>query len=272
MLTEYIGILMEGTDEKANPMLNKKVRKALSYAINRKNLISFIRNGLGTPGSHGFIPDALSSFDSTQIQGYKVDIKKAQELLKDAGYPQGKGFPEITLSTYTTDKEIAGFLQKQWEDNLGIKVKIESNQFATHKDMVDNAKVKFFRGSWIGDYPDAENFLSLFYSKNFSPDGPNKTHFADETYDKLFEEAHETDNTFTRYSDYNKMDQIIMDNAPVIVLFYDEVLNLKQKNVTGLKTNTMNTLVLEKVDLKSGNNASANADDKKEEKKEETSK
>ncbi|WP_299465044.1 ABC transporter substrate-binding protein [uncultured Microscilla sp.] len=272
MLTEYIGILMEGTDEKANPLLNKKVRKALSYAINRKNLISFIRNGLGTPGSHGFIPDALSSFDSTQIQGYKVDIKKAQELLKDAGYPQGKGFPEITLSTYTTDKEIAGFLQKQWEDNLGIKVKIESNQFATHKDMVDNAKVKFFRGSWIGDYPDAENFLSLFYSKNFSPDGPNKTHFADETYDKLFEEAHETDNTFTRYSDYNKMDQIIMDNAPVIVLFYDEVLNLKQKNVTGLKTNTMNTLVLEKVDLKSGNNASANADDKKEEKKEESSK
>jgi peptide/nickel transport system substrate-binding protein len=268
-LTEYIGILMEGKDEKANPLLNLKVRQALSYAINRKNLISFIRNGLGTPGNHGFVPDALSSFDSTQIQGYKVDIKKAQELLKDAGYPQGKGFPEITMSTYTTDKEIAGFLQKQWEDNLGIKVKIETNQFATHKDRVDNAQVKFFRASWIGDYPDAENFLSLFYSKNLSPDGPNKTHFKDETYDKLFEEAHETDNTFTRYADYHKMDQIIMDNCPAIVLFYDEVLNLKQKNVTGLKTNKMNTLVLENVDLKSGNEAPAKAAGEKTEKKEE---
>ncbi|HAS46954.1 MAG TPA: ABC transporter substrate-binding protein [Microscillaceae bacterium] len=255
MITEYVGFLLEGTDEKANPMLNKKVRQALSYAINRKNLISFIRNGLGTPGNHGFVPDAISSFDSTQIDGYKINIKRAQELLKEAGYPQGKGFPEITLNTYTTDKEIGEFLQKQWDENLGIKVKIVTNQFATHKDMVDNAKVSFFRGSWIGDYPDAENFLAMFYSKNFSPAGPNKTHFKDETYDKLFEEAHETDNTFTRYSDYHKMDQIIMDNSPVIVLYYDEVLNLKQKNVTGLKTNTMNTLVLEKVDIKSGNDS-----------------
>lgn len=252
IITEYIGFLLEGTDEKANPLLNTKVRKALSYAINRKNLVSFIRNGLGTPGNHGFVPDAISSFDTTQIDGYKLDIKKAQELLKDAGYPQGKGFPELTLNTYTTDKEITGFIQKQWDDNLGIKVKIETNQFAAHKDMVDNAKVTFFRGSWIGDYPDAENFLAMFYSKNLSPNGPNKTHFKDVTYDKLFEEAHETDNTFTRYSDYHKMDQIIMDNSPAIVLFYDEVLNLTQKNVVGLKTNKMNTLILEKVDLKSG--------------------
>lgn len=252
MITEYIGFLLEGTDEKANPLLNVKVRQALSYAIDRKYLVSNIRNGLGTPGNHGFVPDAISSFDPTQIDGYKVDIKKAQTLLAEAGYPQGKGFPSLTLNTYTTDKEIVELLQKQWDDNLGIKIKIETNQFATHKDMVDNGKVNFFRGSWIGDYPDAENFLAMFYSKNFSPTGPNKTHFKDETYDKLFEEAHETDNTFARYSDYHKMDQIIMDNSPAIVLYYDEVLNLKQKNVTGLKTNKMNTLILEKVDIKSG--------------------
>lgn len=259
--------MLEGTDEKTNPLLNVKVRKALSYAINRKNLISFIRNGLGTPGNHGFVPDAISSFDSTQIGGYKIDIKEAQKLLKEAGYPQGKGFPEITLNTYTTDKEIGEFLQKQWDENLGIKVKIVTNQFATHKDMVDNAKVTFFRGSWIGDYPDAENFLAMFYSKNKSPSGPNKTHFNDQAYDKLFEEAHETDNTFTRYTDYHKMDQIIMDNAPVIVLYYDEVLNLKQKNITGLKTNTMNTLVLEKVDIKSGNKSGESDPAKSENKK-----
>jgi len=249
IMTEYVGFLLKGTDQKTNPLLNAKVRQALSYAIDRKNLISSIRNGLGTPGNHGFVPDAISSFDSIQIDGYKINIKKAQELLTEAGYPQGKGFPEITLNTYTTDKEIGEFLQKQWNKNLGIKVKVVTNQFATHKNMVDNGKVSFFRGSWIGDYPDHENFLAMFYSKNKAPFGPNKTHFNNLAYDKLFEEAQETDKVFTRYTNYFKMNQMIIDNAPVIVLYYDEVLNLKQKNIKGFKTNAMNTLVLERVDI-----------------------
>lgn len=251
--TEYVGFLLEGKDEKENPFLNKKLRQALSYAVNRKALISFLRNGLGKPADYGVVPIALPSFDSTKVKGYPYNPQKAQELLKEAGYPQGKGLPELVLNTYTTDKEIAEFLQKEWKNTLGIDVKIETNQFAFHQDLVDNGKVKFFRGSWLGDYPDAENYLAMFYSKNFSPTGPNKTHFKNDEFDKLFQEAHDTDNLFTRYENYLKMDQIVMDEAPVIVLYYDEVLQIKQNYVTGLVIDAMNNLVLETVDFKPRN-------------------
>jgi peptide/nickel transport system substrate-binding protein len=110
--------------------------------------------------------------------------------------------------------------------------------------------VLLFRGSWIGDYPDAENFLALFYSKNHSPFGPNHTHFKNDTFDKLFEEAHETDDLVKRFEDYAKMDQIVMDYAPVIALYYDELVQLKQPYVVGLEINHMNNLLLETVDFK----------------------
>ena len=250
LMTEYVGFLLDGTNEKVNPLLNLKVRKALSYAIDRKSLIASTRNGLGTPGNLGFVPDAIASYDSARIRGYKFNVKKAQQLLREAGYPQGKGFPEITLNTYNGDQKIVAFLQKQWKQHLGIQVKTVNQPFVTHRNAVNNGKVNVFRSAWIADYPDADNFLTLFYSKYVAPDGPYKTRFEDTAFDQLFIEARKTDNTFTRFSNYHKMDQIIVDQAPVIVLYYEEVLNLTQKNITGAKTNTMNTLSLEKVDFK----------------------
>ncbi len=248
--TEYIGFNLEGNQEE-NPFTNKKLRQALSYAVNRKGLISFLRNGLGAPGDYGIVPIALPSFDSTKVKGYPYNQRKAQELLKEAGHPNGEGLPTITLHTYTSDQGIAEYLQKEWQA-IGVKVNIETNQFSAHQEKVDNGRVNFFRGSWLGDYPDAENYLAMFYSKNFSPEGPNKTHFSDTEFDKLFEEAHETDNLFTRYEDYLKMDQIVMEEAPIIVLYYDEVLQLKQSYVVGLEADAMNNLRLASVDIKKG--------------------
>ncbi|TAE13733.1 MAG: ABC transporter substrate-binding protein [Bacteroidetes bacterium] len=247
--TEYVGFYLEG-DEKTNPLTNLKVRQALSYAVNRKELVSFRRNGLGMAADYGFVPFALPSFDSTRIKGYPYNPKKAQELLKEAGFPEGKGLPALKLYTYPSDKEIAEQLQKDWED-IGLKVNVEMNQFAAHRKLVGDGEAKMFRGSWIADYPDAENYLTLGYSKNFSPKGPNFFHFKNADFDKLYEEAHESDNLFTRYDDYLKMDQIFMDNAVMLPLYYDEVLHLKQPFVTGLEINAMNNLMLKFVDFKS---------------------
>jgi len=246
--TEYVGFFLEG-DAKTNPLLNLKVRQALSYAINRVELVSFRRNGLGMPADYGFVPYALPSFDSTKVKGYPYNPKKAQELLKEAGFPEGKGLPTIKLNTYESDKEIAEQLQENWKE-IGVKVQIESNQFSTHRELVGNGKANMFRGSWIGDYPDAENYLALGYSKNFPTKGPNFFHFSNKEYDKLFDEAHESDNLFTRYDDYQKMDQILMDNAVLLPLYYDEIIQLKQPYVTGLEINAMNNLVLKNVDFK----------------------
>ena len=256
MNTEYVGFQLSPENygkDTAHPFLNQKFRQALSYAIDREALVRSLRNGIGIPGVSGVTPAAIPSFDSIRVKGYTYDQRKALELLKEAGFSGGANLPEIVLSTYSSDKPIAEFLQKQWEA-IGVKVKIQQNQFVTHKDLVDNGKVNFFRGSWLGDYPDAENYFAMFYSKNLSPAGPNKTHYINKEFDKLYDEAQEKDdheeNHFLLYEFYHKMDQMIMDSAPVIVLYYDEILRVYNKNIIGLKTNNTNLLVLETVDFK----------------------
>ena len=117
----------------------------------------------------------------------------------------------------------------------------------TLKEMVAKSALNLFRKNWVADYADAENYLALFYSKNFSPFGPNYTHFKNARYDKLYEEAQMHTNDSVRYEYYRQMDQIIMEEAPVVVLYYDEILRLVQNNITGLSSNPMNLLSLKRV-------------------------
>jgi peptide/nickel transport system substrate-binding protein len=250
--TEYLGFQMDSNayTNKKHPFLDKRVRQAMNYAINKQELVAFLRNKLGIPGVAGVVPVIMPSFDSTKVKGYAYNLERAQRLLREAGYPQGKGFPEVTLNSNNLHNELCEYLQKQWS-SLGIKVKIDVNNNSTHQELVDNGRVNFFRASWLGDYPDAENYLSMFYSKNFSPAGPNKTRFKNKSFDELFEKAQIADNDpFDRYSMYNVMDQIVMAESPIIVLYYDEVIRLAQSNITGLEANPMNNLSLEKVDFK----------------------
>ncbi|MDX1902933.1 MAG: ABC transporter substrate-binding protein [Thermonemataceae bacterium] len=263
MNTEYIGFLLNPKkySDSTHPFLNKKFRQALSYAINREQLVLTLRNGLGTPGVSGITPAALPSFDSIRVKGYSYNLEKARQLLKEAGYEGGKGLPKLKINTYQTDKEIIEFVKKQWSE-IGVDVTVESNQFVTHQKMVDEGNVTLFRGSWLGDYPDAENYFAMFFSENFSPVGPNKTNFKNATYDKLYKDAQGTQdnnekNHLKLYEFYHQMDTLIVEEAPVIVLYYDEILRIYSKKLKGLKTNATNILFLENVDF---------GDDKPEEK------
>ncbi len=251
--TEYIGFQMDPKihENPKHPVLNKSFRKAMNYAINRKELVNYVFNNLGTPGVGGIIPPAIKYFKENGVVGYDYDTKKAEELLKEAGFPGGKGLPTLKLFTTIQSKPMVEYLQKQWSA-VGIPVEIEINQTPTHQELVDNSKVTFFRGSWLGDYPDAENYLAMFYSKYYSPAGPNKTHFASTAFDKLYEKARYESEGFNRLDLYREMDKIIVEEAPVIVLFYDEVVRLTQNYVTGLEPNPMNILSLEKANFMEG--------------------
>ena len=110
-----------------------------------------------------------------------------------------------------------------------------------------NGKLDFFRASWVADYPDAENYLSLFYSENYAPNGPNYTHFKNDTFDQLYKQSLSVSDNKKRLELYKKMDQMIIDDASVVVLFYDEVLRFTQKKVSGLSINPTNLLELKKV-------------------------
>ncbi|WP_242510107.1 ABC transporter substrate-binding protein [Hymenobacter persicinus] len=247
--TEYLGIQLDPTNlrgDAAGPALrDKRVRQALNYALNKPELIAYFLNNVGQPGISGFVPSSLPSYSAKLVPGYSYNPAKARELLKAAGYGPGKPLT-LHLSTLVERKEVCEYLQKNWAD-VGVQVAIDINQGGAQQEMVDNGRAAFFTKSWLGDYPDAENYLALFYSKNFAPAGPNKTHFKSAAYDKLYEQANLEQNVEKRYALYQQMDRIIVDECPVIALYYDEVVRLTQNNVRGLAPNPMNQLVLERV-------------------------
>jgi oligopeptide transport system substrate-binding protein len=246
--TDYFGILIDPQLEivKMSPLHLKEVRQAMNYAIDREKIIAYLRYNIGKVPA-GFIPDGLPSFSRSKVKGYTYDPAKAKELLAKAGYGDGKKeMPVIELNITTQYNEISQAIKKQLEE-VGFKIKINVNQNSIQTTMIASSKVNLFRKSWVGDYADAQNFLSIFYSKNFTPEGSNYFHFANDNFDKLYEQANMETSDSVRYELYCKMDNIIMDEAPVVPLFYDEVLRLVQRDVEGLTTNPMNLLNLKRV-------------------------
>ncbi len=249
--TEYLGIMMDTTLPvlKGNPLKVKAIRQAINYGFDRELMMTYIRNNIGKPATSGMIPKGMPSFDSSHVQGYHYDPIKAKKLLKEAGFPDGKGLPVITLSTPGTYADLCEYIQGQLEA-IGIKIKIDINPAGQHLEMVAQQKLAFFRASWIADYPDGENYLALFYSKNFTPFGPNYTHFKNTRYDSLYVKSLTITDDSTRFELYKLMDSLIMDEAPVVVMYYDQITRLIQNNIEGLTVNPMNHLVLKRVKKK----------------------
>ena len=249
--TEYLGIQLDSanlTGEQAaqgRALRDRRVRQALNYALNKPEMLTYLLNRVGQAGTSGFVPSALPSFSEKEVPGYSYQPQKARQLLRAAGYGPQRTL-RLRLSTVLERKEIGEYLQKQWAD-VGVQVQIDINQSAAQQDLVDNGRVAFFAKSWLGDYPDAENYLALFYSPNFSPAGPDKTHFKNAAYDKLYDEARRTQDVAKRTALYQAMDRIVVEESPVISLYYDEVVRLTQNNVRGLTPNPMNQLLLERV-------------------------
>ncbi len=249
--TEYLGFQLDSTGltgeqaRQGRALRDGRVRQALSYAINRPELLAYVLNHVGRPGESGFVPAALPSFSTSKVPGYTYQPQRARELLRAAGY--GPGHPlQLRLSTVAERKAVGEYLQKNWAD-VGVQVQIDINQSAAQQEMVDNGRAAFFSKSWLGDYPDAENYLALFYSPNFSPAGPDKTHYKSAAYDQLYAQAIREQDVARRTALYQAMDRLIVRDQPVISLYYDEIIRLTQRNVRGLTANPMNQLLLERV-------------------------
>jgi peptide/nickel transport system substrate-binding protein len=136
---------------------------------------------------------------------------------------------------------MASFVAKQLEET-GIPVQVEIVQKALLLEMTANSTALFFRASWIADYPDAENYLSVFYSKNPAP--PNYTRYKNRQFDELFEKALGEENDSIRYGLYRQADQLLIADAPVVPLWYDKSVRIVQPNVKGFTPNGLNMLEL----------------------------
>lgn len=237
--TEYFSFFIDPNDS-LGPDRARALRQAVNLCIDREKMLRYLRNGIGEPGTGGMIPVGLPGHKNTI--GYGYDLKRAQRLVAEnhlEGYL-------LQLSTVADYADIGKFVQSQVEQ-IGLQCKMEVMPPATMRSLRANGSMPFFRSSWVADYPDAENYLSLFTTSNFSPAGPNYTHYSNPKFDKLFDKALLCNDMEQRAAYYTEMDSLMMLDAPAVVLFYDEVLRFVNKRVTNMGSNPTNLLDLRRV-------------------------
>ncbi len=239
--TEYLGFFL-GNEEVSGPLTRIELRRAINMAINREKMLRFLRNNTGRPGYGGMIPYGLPGHNLKA--GYRYEPENARKIIQDAGLTGTR----ITISTTAEYADLLKFIQAELQ-SAGLQPEIEIQPAATIRELRSKGKLQAFRASWVADYPDAENYLSLFYSPNHSPAGPNYTHYTNKLFDSLYLSANQQIDLVVRAELYQQMDSMMMTEAPVVVLYYDEVLRFVQKPVKGMRANPTNLLDLRSVKL-----------------------
>lgn len=236
--TEYLGFYL---DSETPEIQSELIRKAINYGFDRKKMMMYLRNGIGNPANGGFIPIGLPGYNESI--GFTYEPKKAKALVKQFIKESGISNPEITLTTTSNYLSFCEFIQRELE-KTGLIINVDVMPEATLRSARSNGKVDMFRSSWVADYLDAENYLSIFYSKNFAPNGSNYFHFKNNTVDSLYNKAFTITNIEKRKYLYKTIDSLAMENAIMVPLYYDEVIRFTRKNVKGLGINPTNMLDL----------------------------
>ncbi|MCX7877559.1 MAG: ABC transporter substrate-binding protein [Ignavibacteria bacterium] len=223
---------MEGG--KNNPLSqNTKLRKALNYAIDREKIVNYVLRGKGSPGIHGPLPKGMPGF-SEDVKGYDYDPEKAKQLLSEAGYPDGRGLKlKIIYHNDESQRELCEALQSQFKE-IGINLEIEEMVGAAHRSAQNEGKLPFWRANWGADYYDPENYYALFYSKNATPIGPNTSHYKNPAVDSLYELGLKLTGFEERMKVYREIDKYIFEDSPWMIVYYNQYIYLRQKNVKGM--------------------------------------
>ena len=199
-----------------DPLLgkNKNLRKAISLAANPDGFIEKFYNGRAQE-AHGPITPGIGGYDKDFKNPYRgQNIEKAKQFLAKAGFPEGKGLTPITY--HTTSSSTGRQSAEYFKENLakaGIPVKVVSLSWPQFSEDVRTKKIQIYGMAWGADYPDAENFLQLFYSKNISP-GPNGANYSNPTFDKLYEKALLLPDSPERTKIYKQMRDIVVEDVP----------------------------------------------------------
>ena len=241
LTTEYLGFNME---DETSALRDRRLRQAINLGFDRRKMMRYLRNNIGAPGTGGFIPKGLPGYSDC---GYEYDPQRAKQLLEEVKKSQGK-LPKLKLATTSNYLDLCKYIQQQL-GLLGLDVQVDVNPPAALREQMAQGKVEWFRGSWVADYPDAENYLSLFYGPNRTPAGPNYTRFSNPQVSRLYTEARSCTDPAVRTRLYQTIDSLVMVEAPVMVLYYDQILHFTHKNVSGLRSNAMNNLDLRHVKI-----------------------
>ena len=232
-----------------------RVRKAMNIAVNREIIINDWIDGEGWAATHGFVPK-MNNYPIEKVKGHEYDPEKAKELMKEAGYPNGENFPTLDFYVNTTKgstvyKAVSG-VASQLKANLNINLNIKLCTLDEREDAIKSGKAKIWRAGWIADYPDAENFLAMFYSGNILNESSmmNNFKFKNAEYDALFQEALLESDNEKRIALLVQCDQMVVDQAAIMPLRTEDHIVLVNARVRDFKANSMESLNLTEVFIK----------------------
>ena len=239
----YLGTYFYLLNTSRAPEMTPLVRRALSMAVDRETLTStvlksafFPAYSITPPGTLGYQPPKLFSHD----------VEMARELLAEAGYPNGEGWPgiEIKYNTSENHRKIAVALQQMWKDALNIDVTISNEEWKVYLDSVTQMDFQISRRGWIGDYVDPNNFLELYTTDG----GNNNTGFSDPRYDEMILQlAPKAKSREERFAIFHAAETLLMEQMPIIPIYTYTSKHLIHHSVKGLPSNLMDSLNLKYV-------------------------
>ena len=229
------------------PFNDIRVRKAFIMALDRVALVDSLLSGVGIAALHGFVAPGLKGYAYDSVKGIPYDPEQARELLADAGYRDGAGFPALTLqvnSDAVNQVRMAGAIQDVLGRELGVHISTSILPSGQHFERVEANQVEFWREGWIADFPDPENFLALFYGKNAAveltdPSFLNTTRYKDPYFDSLFIAAQSIPDPSERNRLLALADQRLTNDAVILPVYHDMVVRLEQPYVRGFPLNPM---------------------------------
>lgn len=231
----YLGTYYYMINTEREPFDDVRVRKALAMSIDRELLTDTVIGGIVEP-AYAIVPPGTLGYQPPQL--FEYDPEKARELLAEAGYPNGEGFPsfEILYNTHEEHRKIAVAIQQMWRRTLGIDVQLLNQEWQVYLDSQETMNYEVARRGWIGDYVDPNSFLDMFLTGG----GNNNTGFASERYDEIIlEEAPTKLDTDERFALYKEAETILIEEMPIIPLYTYQSKHLVHPSVKGRPVNIM---------------------------------
>jgi oligopeptide transport system substrate-binding protein len=207
-----------GFNTQKPPFDDPKVRQAFGYALDRAKIVEVVRKNM-LPLAHSIMPPGLPGYNPNATAP-TYDPEKAKQLLADSKYGGAKGLPAITITQVgggaTTEPDTEAMIE-MWKDNLGVDVQIEQTEEATFWQDLDKGQYQMFTVGWVLDYPDPEDILDLLF---YSTSRQNNARYSNPEVDSLLLQARTEQDVNTRLALYQQAEQIILDDAPWIPLYY----------------------------------------------------
>ena len=240
----YCGVYYYRFNIARPPFDDVRVRRALALAIDRESLVKNVTLA-GEQPAYSLVPPGVGGYQSRHhLEG---DLAEARRLLAEAGYPGGAGFPKVELLYNTLEKHrtIAEALQQMWRKNLGIDLTLYNQEWKVYLDSQKTLNFQIQRAGWIADYVDPHVFFDLWRTGG----GNNNTNWGNAEFDRLLARALDAKTTAGRYEIYQQMEKILLDDLPVMPIFYYTYARLVRPTVKHFRTTYIDNYSWKHVDL-----------------------